>query len=411
MASAAADPQSIDVVAELEEGVLKIGQAAGEFLGLAAEELPPEELPARKFMVPYVVRIGGAVLCVCAGITNTVSFLTLTVFTSHATGTLSKVGIGLQDNSRFSPESLTLLLLSFLAGSALCGVFIGKNKVHFGLALYDFGLLSVSCLLVLTFLTAEQPFAKYFAAAACGLQNGLCTEWGGATIRTTHVTGLLTDVGLLIGRMASMLARKRCGKSFDIIDSGLFADDRSKLAVLTILGCSFLLGSYLGALVFNAWQEKGFLLPAGVTGSLGLAYLFYRVLVLHNRLFSAEEMEIVDVPVGMVSEHAEEFSDVPRRERSRSKDMFESAGKTDQSHVLEHTCTRYHDNAVVGVARGEMLKFITSHTLGGDVIRRSTSKSSQASKDSQGSKTSKPSAEMAGSAGAASETPTLTAEI
>ena len=31
--------------------------------------------------------------------------------------------------------------------------------------------------------------------------NGMATHWGGAVIRTTHVTGLLTDVGLLLGRL------------------------------------------------------------------------------------------------------------------------------------------------------------------------------------------------------------------
>ena len=53
--------------------------------------------------------------------------------------------------------------------------------------------------------------ARYVASAACGVQNGLATHWGGAVIRTTHVTGLFTDVGLLLGRLASMLSRKRCG--------------------------------------------------------------------------------------------------------------------------------------------------------------------------------------------------------
>jgi len=237
----------------------------------------------------------------------------------------------------------------------ICGLFIGKNKAHFGLALYDFGLLSVSLLTLLTFLTVDTAGAKYLAAAACGLQNGLCTEWGGASIRTTHVTGLFTDVGLLIGRMISLLARKSCGKSFDIIDRGLFADDRSKLAVLAILGFSYFFGAYLGAVLYSSLSEAAFLVPSAITGSMGLAYLVYRVKILHHKLFSAEEMEIIDVNVDVI------IDDKPKPIRKNfTRDLMESAapadGKTDARHALERSCTAHADHSVVVVTRSEMLR-------------------------------------------------------
>lgn len=36
-------------------------------------------------------------------------------------------------------------------------------------------------------------------AFSCGIQNALCTQWSGAVIRTTHFTGVISDLGLVIG--------------------------------------------------------------------------------------------------------------------------------------------------------------------------------------------------------------------
>ena len=103
------------MVAELEKGAKRLTGQAAEMLGFSKDEKRAEELPARKYTVPYVVRIGGIVLCTCAGITNVVSFLALQAFTSHVTGTISKVGMGLENDGRFDARVLSLLLAAFLA--------------------------------------------------------------------------------------------------------------------------------------------------------------------------------------------------------------------------------------------------------------------------------------------------------
>ena len=41
--------------------------------------------------------------------------------------------------------------------------------------------------------------ACFLAAWACGMQNALATRYRGLVLRTTHITGLLTDLGQLIG--------------------------------------------------------------------------------------------------------------------------------------------------------------------------------------------------------------------
>jgi hypothetical protein len=49
-------------------------------------------------------------------------------------------------------------------------------------------------------LMADLEEAKYVAAFASGLQNGVLTVTTGFA-RTTHVTGTVTDVGLLVGQV------------------------------------------------------------------------------------------------------------------------------------------------------------------------------------------------------------------
>eukprot|EP00927_Polykrikos_kofoidii_P031157 TRINITY_DN26822_c0_g1_i3.p1 TRINITY_DN26822_c0_g1~~TRINITY_DN26822_c0_g1_i3.p1 ORF type:complete len:373 (+),score=77.10 TRINITY_DN26822_c0_g1_i3:278-1396(+) len=253
------------------------------------ESTSEKQIPAsRAFHVSLTVRFGGALLAFSAGIVNSVAFFVLSTFVSHTTGNMSKVAIGLTGSDRVDAADCSLLVMSFVIGSMTCGLLIGPHIGHDGLALYDVGLLIVSTLLVAAALTSEHAVARYFATAACGLQNGMTTNWGGAVCRTTHLTGLFTDVGMLLGRLLAVLFRKRCGTRFGGVDKVQAADDASKLSVLVTIAMSFFVGIIVGTKLFNAMEEFAFLVPATITGLVGLSYLSYRVLVWIQRVFSVE---------------------------------------------------------------------------------------------------------------------------
>eukprot|EP00928_Gymnodinium_smaydae_P020064 TRINITY_DN17749_c0_g1_i1.p1 TRINITY_DN17749_c0_g1~~TRINITY_DN17749_c0_g1_i1.p1 ORF type:complete len:410 (+),score=96.35 TRINITY_DN17749_c0_g1_i1:49-1278(+) len=330
------------------------------------------EAAVRVFRVSYAVRFGGAMLAFCAGIVNAVAMHALNTFVSHATGTLTKVGLGLEDD-RWSPADSVLLLLAFLLGSTYCGLLVGKSTIHFGLALYDFCLLSIAALLVATYGLADAApkAAARLAAAACGLQNGMATNWGGAVIRTTHVTGLFTDLGLLVGRLSSMLMRKRCGKNFDLIDHAEVADDLSKLSVLFTIACFFLIGVYIGALLHGLMGVAAFLVPAAFTGSAGVVYLVYRVFILHQSLLSDLEMEVVDVEVNNCLQIA--CSDEsPRQSRgtaSISEDdvHFARVGSKTSVHGGSPVAPRQHSRAEVrSVPRDAALRSASKTSAAGE---------------------------------------------
>jgi len=250
---------------------------------------------ARKFHVTWKVKAGGVLLAFCAGLVNSIAFFYISTFVSHQTGHLSNVGLHLQGR-RWSPATSSLgMVLSFVSGSMVCGFLIANNTIHFGLALYDFCLLGVAALLVATAFLEDQNIAQYLAVGACGLQNGMATMWSGAIVRTTHVTGLVTDVGLLLGRIILTLIRKRCGTNLDLHEKVELADDASKLCILSSLCLTFLIGAFTGGFLEDWLKAKAFLVPAAILGIMGSWYSVYRVVILHNPFFSDAEMECVDL--------------------------------------------------------------------------------------------------------------------
>jgi len=269
-------------------------------------ECASEAVATRVFHVSSTVRAGGVLLAFCAGMVNIMSFRVFGVFVSHMTGTVSKIGMGMEDSDSFNPGDMGMLVVSFVFGSTLTGFMIAKDTIHFGMALYDLCLMTESGLLIAAAFAHESEMAKYFATIACGVQNGMATHWGGAVIRTTHVTGCLTDVGLLLGRMLSLCCRKRCGRRFDDFDRAFLQDDISKLSVLVMILVAFLAGAFTGAHLYNALDNLALLVPASITGVIGVMYSIYRVFVLHQSFFSDAEMEAIDVPAEM-QEGFEEF--------------------------------------------------------------------------------------------------------
>jgi len=256
----------------------------------------------RSFTAPKVLVIAfGALLAACAGIVNVLCFLGLRVFVSHVTGTLAKVGVrieGVQSDRNESLDVMHVMMLvgSFIFGAFLCGLIIPKNQVHLGgKSAYGVALLGNSCLLVASALLApdvppdpqnrEQILAaKTFAsgclaAAACGLQNAMCTMHFGAIVRTTHVTGTATDIGSTAGRAAMILLRMRCKpRKGAELERGELLDDAMKLCVLLTVFTSFLCGAMLGAMLHHhlGGIRWAMLVPASVTFLAGLLYTFFR---------------------------------------------------------------------------------------------------------------------------------------
>jgi uncharacterized membrane protein YoaK (UPF0700 family) len=99
----------------------------------------------------------------------------------------------------------------------------------------------------------------YLAAMACGLQNAMATSYSGAVIRTTHITGIVTDLGIAVG-----LALR--GEPVDFRRIGLFS----------VLVTGFVTGGLVGAVGYLHFGYDTLLFPAVVTGIAGIAYTVFK---------------------------------------------------------------------------------------------------------------------------------------
>jgi uncharacterized membrane protein YoaK (UPF0700 family) len=192
-------------------------------------------------------------LAFIAGAINAGGFLAVHQYTSHMTGIVSSMADNLAfGNLRVAAVGLTAVL-SFLSGAAFTALMIRWARRH-GLQSQYALPLALEALLLIAFGLKGRVFGGYVVLGTVtllcftmGLQNAIVTKISGAVIRTTHLTGMVTDVGIKLGRM------------LDSVLSGkpVMADvEASKLRLLTSLIGLFFLGAVTGALGF---KHVGFL--------------------------------------------------------------------------------------------------------------------------------------------------------
>ncbi|CAE7041418.1 unnamed protein product [Symbiodinium natans] len=250
----------------------------------------------------------GWCLAACAGAANTIAFKCWSLYASHVTGSTSAMAFRLEGYQQEENGSETLreacsLVFSFLAGAYACGLLIDKNQVHFmGKAFYGLALVLNSILLIIAAFIPGRLVPICFVAAASGLQNAMCTSHFGAIIRTTHVTGTVTDIGSTMGRISMIYLRKACRcASLNEVERAEIGVDARKLAVLAGLWSFYLIGGLIGIYMENVIPgPQALLVPASVTGSIGLFYMACRQLLkdyiktLEQDRFSADLKEAQD---------------------------------------------------------------------------------------------------------------------
>lgn len=149
-----------------------------------------------------LVFTGGVVLAGLAGFINVVLLGFFHVPVSHMTGAVSRIGIDIQTGDRTDLPTTLGILGGFLAGAMLSGTIIGAGEMRpgrrYGVALVCEGLLLAGAAMLLA--TGDARGVP-LAAMACGLQNAMASSYYGLVLRTTHVTGIITDLGVMLGHL------------------------------------------------------------------------------------------------------------------------------------------------------------------------------------------------------------------
>ncbi|BED88240.1 MULTISPECIES: YoaK family protein [unclassified Pseudoalteromonas] len=211
--------------------------------------------------LPKWVEYGAFTLAFIAGVVNAVGLLGFEhQAISHLSGSVTLLGIKLM-SSTSAALLLISIIVSFMLGSALSGFLLTGGSLKLGRH-YDTLLFIEGLLLLLSAYLLDQSYVYgiTLASAACGLQNALATNYSGAVVRTTHLTGIFTDLGLMIGKALK-------GETFDTRKGVMF--------LLIIIG--FLLGGITGFILFEYSSILALVVPALACFVLSVTYRVYRI--------------------------------------------------------------------------------------------------------------------------------------
>ena len=211
--------------------------------------------------LPRWVWIGAFALSCIGGMVNVVGYLGFEhQAITHLTGTTTLLGDALSMADFRKALHLGGVILAFVLGAMLSGLIVQDSTLKLGRR-YGVALGGVSLLLFASIPMLERQWilGAWTAAMACGLQNAMATTYSGAVIRTTHLSGMFTDLGIGLGQALRGLPLQT---------------RRLRLSALIIAG--FLVGAVLGAWLFRLWTYRALAVPAVLTGSIGLAYVAHR---------------------------------------------------------------------------------------------------------------------------------------
>ena len=195
----------------------------------------------------------GLVLAFVAGAINAGGFLAVQQYTSHMTGIVSAMA----DSLALGTVDLALAglgaLLSFIFGAACSAVLVNFSRQYELHSEFAFPLMLEAMLLLCFGLVGARlsvvdglfvSLTVMLLSFIMGLQNALVTKLSRAEIRTTHVTGIVTDIGIELGKF---VYRNRA----HVAPADRVVANRDRLQLLTALLLFFFVGGIAGALGFK----------------------------------------------------------------------------------------------------------------------------------------------------------------
>ncbi|AFV00357.1 YoaK family protein [Simiduia agarivorans] len=219
-------------------------------------------------LLPRWVELGAFLLALIAGAVNAVALLGFEhQSVSHVSGSATLMGLAIATADLPGQLKLVGVLVTFFLGAAIAGLLIENTALKLGRH-YETVLVLEAIFLIVAcgLLVKGVVWGHLFASAACGLQNAMATAYSGAVIRTTHLTGIFTDLGFMLG------AWLRGDKP-----------DRRKVLLFLFVIVGFIIGAVLGGLTYSHIGYFALLMPACVCLFLAVCYRGYLVYLRHGK--------------------------------------------------------------------------------------------------------------------------------
>lgn len=211
-----------------------------------------------------------ALLSFVAGCVNVIGFLSVKVLTTNVTGHFAFFMEEFQSLRFWNGFQFMAYVLAFFLGAFTTGFLIELVRTKPDRLVF---LLPISLeILVLcgvgSYAFFVASYAHYTIALlllfAMGVQNALVTRVSNEVVRTTHLTGLFTDLGIEI---AQLFFYKQHSQQYDIF---------KKIKLLATIVISFFMGGILGGILNRYFGLQGLFAPAVIL-LIGLFYDISRI--------------------------------------------------------------------------------------------------------------------------------------
>nr|WP_067062133.1 YoaK family protein [Mucilaginibacter sp. L294] len=189
-----------------------------------------------------------------AGITDVVGLLAFLAFTSNITGDVANLAKNILQQNFASIILFAVWLLMFMIGAFVSNFIVQSLKhksiyrAHSAPIILEIVILLFVAIYGHNFYKETQWEREIVIGAllfAMGLQNGLVSNISGGLIKSTHLTGLFTDLGSELADWLHPLTRKS-------------EDVKNKIYVRVTILAFFIFGGLTGGYFFNLYEFKVF---------------------------------------------------------------------------------------------------------------------------------------------------------
>lgn len=219
-----------------------------------------------------------SLLSFVAGIVNIVGYFSLSTLTTNVTGHFAFFADELVKSGWQVAQVSLLYIASFFMGALVSGISVEYMLQHRERYMYFIPVLFEMVILTIIAFSNPGMLVNHAVLIACsmlfamGMQNALVTSISNSIVRTTHLTGLFTDLGIETGQLfyyRKPEQRKRLKSSIML-----------RLAIIGFFFLGCLVGGY-GYFIFGI----SVLLLAVVSLGTGLVYdnLRYRVTTIKRK--------------------------------------------------------------------------------------------------------------------------------
>ena len=216
-----------------------------------------------------------------AGLLNIGGFMACHRFVSHVTGFATFFGSEVSKGEFRNALAMLAVPLFFLFGAMLSGVLVDLRLQQQQKPKYyiTFGVMFVLILAVaiagaigrLGEFGAQLELSQDYTllillCLVCGIQNGTITTVSKSVVRTTHLTGITTDLGVGLIRL---LNRKKLGDRV----AGEKNANLMRIGIIAFFG----MGSIVGGYAFSRFGHAGFFIPTLTSGGLFATMIYFQV--------------------------------------------------------------------------------------------------------------------------------------